>query len=57
MIDAQGSVSGATVTRSLESSLDKSAVDTVRTWKFKPAMRKGVPVPASITVNVNFNLY
>jgi len=56
-IDAQGNVSGTSVANALESSLDKSAADTVRTWKFKPATRHGIPVPATVAVNVEFKLY
>jgi len=36
--------------------LDQSVIDTVRTWKFKPAMKEGKPVPAKISVQVTFNL-
>jgi TonB family protein len=55
--DAQGNVIGTKVITPLESSLDESAADTVRTWKFKPATQNGVPVPVTIAVNVDFKLY
>ena len=35
--------------------LVESVTDTVRTWKFKPAMKKGKPVPLSVHLHVNFN--
>jgi TonB family protein len=34
--------------------LDESALNTVRTWKFKPGMREGVPVPVKVMVEVSF---
>lgn len=38
-------------------SLDAAAVRTVRHWRFVPARRNGVPVPAAVTVPVLFKLY
>jgi TonB family protein len=37
--------------------LDEKALEAVRKYKFKPAMKGGTPVPVSITVEVNFRLY
>jgi TonB family protein len=36
--------------------LDESVINTVRTWKFKPAMKKGKPVPVKVHLQVNFRL-
>lgn len=35
----------------------KQAVATVRTWKFQPGTRNGVPIPFAITVEVTFRSY
>jgi TonB family protein len=57
VVDAQGNVSEAKVTKSLEKSLDESAVNTVKTWKFKPATKNGKPVSCRPWVEVSFKLY
>jgi protein TonB len=36
--------------------LDASAVDAVRRWRFEPARRAGVPIPATATVPIRFRL-
>jgi len=37
--------------------LDEKALDAVRTWRFEPARKDGVPVAVRISVEVNFRLY
>jgi protein TonB len=39
-----------------ESALDESALEAVRTWRFEPARRNGVPVRAWAIVPVEFKL-
>ncbi len=58
LIDAEGKVVDAKeVSQRLGGGLDEIALDTVRTWKFQPAMRKGVPVAARLVVQVSFKLF
>ena len=57
VVDADGNVSDAQVTQSLEPSLDESAVDTVRTWRFEPARRDGAPVAVRVTVETSFRMF
>jgi protein TonB len=57
IVDTQGSVSDARVVKPLGLGLDEKALDTVRTWKFKPGMRNGVPVPVRVMVEVTFRLF
>lgn len=57
VVDAHGSVSNAQVVRPLGMGLDENAVRTVRTWKFRPAMRNGTPVPVRVMVEVTFRLF
>jgi protein TonB len=38
-------------------SLDQAAVDAVKKYKFKPAMKDGKPVPIYLNVEVNFQDY
>jgi TonB family protein len=40
--------------RVLGGGLDQSAIATVRTWKFKPALKSGVPVPVLMYVEITF---
>jgi TonB family protein len=57
VIDAQGNVTEVAQTSApLGKGLDENAAATVRTWKFEPAKRNGVPVPVKIKVEVTFRL-
>ena len=40
MIDGTGNVADARLVRSVGKGLDESASDILRTWKFKPALKK-----------------
>jgi TonB family protein len=44
------------VQRSLGMGLDEKAMEAVKTWRFKPAMRNGQPVPVEVSVEVSFRL-
>jgi len=57
VVDAQGNVTDARVVRPLGLGLDEKAVEAVHTWKFKPAMRNGSPVPVRASVEVTFRLF
>jgi TonB family protein len=57
VVDVQGNVTDAKVVRPLGLGLDEKALETVRTWKFKPAMRNAVPVPVRVIVEVSFRLF
>jgi len=56
-IDSQGSVVEAQeMSKPLGDGLDEKAIETVKTWKFKPATLEGVPVPVRVRVEVSFRL-
>jgi TonB family protein len=57
IVDVQGNVTDIRVVKPLGLGLDEKAVETVRTWKFKPAMRNSVPVPVRVGVEVTFRLF
>jgi TonB family protein len=57
VVDANGNVGDVKVVKSLEPSLDESAIRTVRMWKFQPATRDGVPVAVQLGAEVNFKLF
>lgn len=53
-VNAKGRVGPVRVLRSDETAFEKSAVETVRKWKFKPAQKDGHPVPVQVTVEMKF---
>jgi len=57
IVDAQGNVTDARVVKPLGMGLDEKALEAVRTWKFKPALRNGTPVPVRVSVEVMFRLF
>jgi TonB family protein len=58
IVDTQGNPQNIRVTRALGMGLDEKAIEAIRQYKFKPAMKDGkTPVPVMITVEVNFRLY
>jgi protein TonB len=58
IVDAQGNPINPRVVRPLGMGLDEKALEAVRKYKFKPALKDGrTPVPVLITIAVNFRLY
>jgi periplasmic protein TonB len=57
IVDAQGNPQNPRVIRPLGMGLDEKALEAVRKYKFKPAMKGSTPVPVMITVDVDFRLY
>lgn len=58
IVDAQGNPQNPRVVRALGMGLDEKAIEAVRKYKFKPALKDGrTPVPVMINVEVNFRLY
>jgi len=55
-IDHDGLPQGIQVKRSLYPSLDQSAIETVRKWRFEPALKNGQPVSMWVSVEVYFAL-
>jgi TonB family protein len=55
-IGTDGRAHGIHVIRGLGFGLDTKAVESVRQWRFQPATRDGIPVPAPATIEVNFKL-
>jgi TonB family protein len=55
-IDEQGSVRAVRVTRPVGLGLDEKAIEAVRRWRFKPALRDGKPVATPAAIEVNFRL-
>ncbi len=56
IVDPQGMPQNIHVVRPLGYGLDEKAVETVRRYRFKPAMRNGEPIPLYVNVEMNFRL-
>jgi len=57
IVDAQGNPQNPRVVRALGMGLDEKAIEAIRQFKFKPAMKGKTPVAVMITVEINFRLY
>lgn len=58
IVDAQGNPQDIRVARVLGMGLDEKAIEAVKQFKFKPAMKDGkTPVPVRMTIEINFHLY
>jgi protein TonB len=58
LVDAQGYPQDPRVVRALGMGLDEKAIEAVRKYRFKPALKDGkTPVAVMINVEVNFHLY
>jgi TonB family protein len=57
IVDAQGNPQNPRVVRPLGMGLDEKALEAVRKYKFKPAMKGNTPVPVMMSIEVNFRLY
>ena len=56
-VSDQGLPVNAHVVRGVGYGLDEKALESVRKYRFRPAMLNGVPVSVPITVEVSFRLY
>ncbi len=57
IVDEQGLPQDVKVTRSLGSGLDEKAVQAVSRYRFKPAMREGMPVKVELNVAIDFRIF
>jgi len=57
VVGPDGTVRSVRVTKPLGMGLDEEAAKTVRSWRFKPGLRQGVPVPVEVQVEVSFRLF
>ena len=58
VVDAQGNPQNVRVARTLGMGLDLKAIEAIKQYKFKPAMKDGkTPVPVMVTIEIDFRLY
>ena len=56
-VDEQGHPAHVRVLRGIGLGLDEKAVDAVKQYRFKPAMKNGHPVAVEMNVEVNFQIF
>ncbi len=54
LIATDGTVSDVKAAPGIDQGLTESVMKTVRTWKYRPAMKAGKPVPANVPVWIGF---
>lgn len=57
VIGTDGKVDGIRVLQSLDSRLDANAVHAFYSWRFRPGMRNGEPVPIEAVVQIPFRMH
>jgi TonB family protein len=57
VIGADGKPREIRVERSLGMGLDEKAMEAVKKWRFRPAMKDDQPVPVMVNIEVSFHLY
>jgi len=57
IVDDTGKVLRPQIIWPLGMGLDEKAIETIQTWRFKPATRNGQPVKVEMAVEISFKLY
>jgi TonB family protein len=57
IVDVQGNPQNPRVVRALGEGLDEKAIEAIKQYRFKPAMKNGKPVPVMMNVEIDFRLY
>jgi TonB family protein len=57
IVGVDGAVADVKVIKPFDKGLTENAVETIKTWKFKPAMKAGKPVPCKVSVEVEFKIF
>jgi TonB family protein len=55
-VGTDGLAHDVTVTKLLGHGFDEQALRSVQEWRFEPAAKNGRPIPARITVQVDFSM-
>lgn len=57
VVNKEGIPEQFSIARASGLGMDESAIDAVKQWRFKPAMRNGEPVNTRASIEVQFNLF
>jgi TonB family protein len=55
VVSSHGDPREVRILRSLEKSVDQSAVDAVKQWRFEPARKGGAPVAVRLSIEIRFH--
>ena len=56
LIDSTGRINDVRLVHVIGMGLDENAIETVKTWRFAPATKDGVPVPVAVYIEVDYHL-
>ena len=56
VVQPEGICDSVRIKRSLEPSLDREAMNALKSWRFEPGKRQGKPVPVLVTIEMAFTL-
>jgi len=56
VVTSEGKAANIRVIKSPGLGLDEKSVEAVRNWRFKPAMKNGMPVAAKVPIDCHFRL-
>ena len=56
IVDTEGNVDSVKVLKGLPNGLSESAVETARTWRYRPALLRGRPVAVLLNLTIRFSL-
>jgi hypothetical protein len=56
-VDIQGMPQNIHAVKPLDYGMTENAIDAVRKYRFKPAMKDGTPIPVKVNIEINFQLY
>jgi periplasmic protein TonB len=57
IVDEHGGVRDVQVTRSSDKRMNQQIIDTVKQWKFSPALKDGKPVAVRTSAEIDFRAY
>jgi TonB family protein len=57
IVDTHGFPQNVQIVKPLDYGLSENAVEAVKKYQFKPAMKDGKPVPVMVNIEINFRLY
>lgn len=57
LVTTEGKLTDMRILSGLPGGLNKNALDTLKTWRCKPATRHGKPIPVVVPFEINFRLY
>jgi len=57
VVDRTGRIRDVRIVRAVGMGLDENAIEAVKTWRFDPATKDGVPVAVAVYIEVDYHFY